>query len=335
MSERRYLVTGASGFVGGHLARALFRKGHPVATILRDGDVMEGIEVFRGSVEDRDVVRRALSKFKPDGVFHLAAQAKVEPANLDPMGTWESNIRGTYTLLNEVMSGQQCPVVVASSDHAYGMDHDNLHPIDENEPVGAGGIYDTSKACTDLIAQTYGRLGLSVSIVRCGNIYGPCDRDMTRIVPSLISDIMNGRAPTLRSDGTPVRDYLFVSDAINGYAAVMGDAHLRSDRRASIFNLSAGNPLSAHDVAQKLIKTWLTYTGYVYNSIQPIAILGTRTGEINHLSLDSSLARKTLAWYPDTNIEKGLTETICWWRGTPTSLPMNPYATLWQPLVGL
>ena len=297
-----YLVTGAGGFVGGHLAEALLNRGHRVLALVRDDGPPAGCEAIRGSVEDVSVVRRAVSRYELDGVFHLAAHAKVEECRRDPLGCFESNVRGTYTLLDALSRGKPVPTVVATTDHVYGERRPGDFPSGEDDPFrGGGSAYDVSKAAADIIAQSY-----NTRIVRCGNIYGPGDRDLSRVVPSMVNDVLTYRPITIRSDGTPVREYLYVNDAVLGYLAVM--EHGR-DRR--VYNLGSSPELSVRELA-KLVIGAAESLGIVVDR-NPM-VLGTRTGDISSIILDSRRAKNELGWRPNIAIDTGLRKTIEWWK---------------------
>lgn len=312
----RCLVTGASGFLGRRLVDLLRTRRHEVWAIVHDADVKQPaadllpshqIHVIRGSVDDLHCCERAIVESQADAVFHLAAQAIVPHARRDPFNTFEANVRGTYSLLEAFRRyrGPQAVAVIASSDKAYG-DPGIGGVYHEISPLRGRGPYDVSKSCADLIAQSYAHeFGLPIGIVRAGNIYGPGDVDMTRIVPCVASALASGRNPELTSDGTPVRDYLYVSDAAEAYE-LLAEYVMASGGGAHAFNFSGGEPISALGLAETAIRVW-------NRGLTPI-IRGTRKGEIQSQVLDSSLARKTLSWHPRVKLEIGLKNTIEWWR---------------------
>lgn len=300
-----FLVTGASGFVGGALTRQLLREGNRVITVLRDGEAPRGCEVVRGSVADPLVMSRALTKLRLDGVYHLAAHAKVEECHREPIAAFDSNVRGTYLLL-EMATGMGIPIVVATTDHVYGDRPLGSPPATEDQPFVGGGIYDTSKACADMIALCYGqRLGADVRIVRCGNIYGPGDTDESRIVPSLMADLINERPLTIRSDGTPVREYLYIDDAVGAYAVVMS-----AGRAGRAYNFAGAQSLSVIGVAKAVKTVW---DREVIPGSKEIVVLGQRTGDIRQLRLDTTRAQTELGWRPCIHLDPGLCETMDWW----------------------
>lgn len=304
----RALVTGASGFLGRSLVSWLRTQGHDTWVIVHDEDLdCPGVRRIRGSVSDIATCERAMVESRADAVFHLAAQALVPHARLDPYGTLESNVRGTYSMLEAFRRhrGPEALAIVASSDKAYG--NTGIRGVYcEISPMRGRGPYDVSKSCTDLIAQSYSyEYGLPIGIVRAGNIYGPGDTDLTRIVPSVASALVSGRAPVLTSDGTPVRDYLYISDAVEAYASML--RHVPGSSGPQAFNFSGGEPVSASRLAELAI-------GIAGIDGMRAKVLGTRTGEIQRQVLDSTLARRLLSWSPSVSLETGLRRTIDWWR---------------------
>ncbi len=302
----RVLITGASGFVGGALAQRLLRRKDVVTALVRDGDAPDGCNVIRGELEDLRSCERAVVESSPDVIFHLAAQAIVGHARVDPWSTFESNVRGTYNLLEAYRRHAPAAlVVVASSDKAYGELTDRSGQYREDDPMAGRGPYDCSKSCTDLIAQSYGHsYGLNLAIVRAGNIYGPGDSDLSRIVPSAVDDIVNGRNVVIRSDGTPVRDYLYIDDAVDAYLAVA--EYLRTGGDYTTFNFSGGQPVTVLEV----VNTLRTAATMQLIPQKGVKVLGSRTGEIRAQNLNTTRARTVLGWTPKVSLFDGLWRTL-------------------------
>lgn len=332
---KTFVVTGATGFIGGHLAHDLSYQDQIVA-LVRDGELPDvsnygnKIKVVQGELEDLRTCERLIAEYQPDGVFHLAAQAIVGVGKRDPFGTLESNVRGTYNLLEAFRRHRRMGsrFVMASSDKAYGELPEGSEAYDEDMPLEGRGPYDVSKSCADLIAQSYGlEYSLPIAIIRAGNVYGKGDRDLSRIVPSLVSDVVNYRPLTIRSDGTPVRDYVHVDDVVWGYKQAY-ERYTENGPRA--FNLASRNPLSAAMVADEVLEA-VKYVAYEQHVPYPftneyrskcqsylartkgeIKILGDRGGEIQRQVLDPTRANLELHWSPDKSMRDGLVETICW-----------------------
>lgn len=300
-----YLVTGGAGFVGSELIRRLLNSGHRVVALARDDEPPSRCTVIRGSVEDIDVVRRAVARYPIDGVFHLAAHAKVEECRRDVLGCFESNVRGTYILLSVLAQTPTVPVVVATTDHVYGDHKPGDAPSKESDPfVGGGSAYDISKAAADSIAMGFGQTQ-DVRVVRCVNIYGPGDRDMSRVVPSMVDDVTAGRAISIRSDGTPVREYLYVDDAVDAYVRAMYHG-----KKGQAYNIGTEVGTSVIELSQRIFDVTKVLG---YRSVGASVILGTRTGDISQIRLDSSKAHRELGWHAATHLDRGLFKTIEWW----------------------
>lgn len=313
------LVTGATGLLGGHVVEALLEAGAAPVLLVRD-DVpesrleTEGIAArvprVRGALEDLAVCERAVNEYDVEVVLHLGAQAIVGRANRSPLSTFEANVRGTWTLLEAArMHAKRIrAVVVASSDKAYGA-ADRL-PYDEETPLRGRHPYDVSKSCADLIAQSFRETyGLPVGITRCGNLFGEGDLHWDRIVPGTIRSLLRGESPVVRSDGTFVRDYLYVKDAAAGVLAFA--AHLAGGGRDAIaLNFSLGDPLTVLQIVERIARA-------VGGPARPPRILNEAAGEIREQYLDSRRARAVLGWAPKWTLDEGLRRTVEWYRGRP------------------
>jgi CDP-glucose 4,6-dehydratase len=224
----RALVTGGRGFAGAWLARALLGCGSEVSSLDLAGPLPTGLQLLEiegevsdhtGDLRDRDLVLRLLRERSIDSVFHLAAQPIVGEANASPISTFETNIAGTWVLMEACREAEVQRVVVASSDKAYGP-HSEL-PYTEDSALQPVFPYDASKAAADLIARSYWHtFGLPVAVTRFANLYGGGDRNFSRLIPETVTAVLDGRRPVIRSDGTPERDFLYVEDAASAYLAV-------------------------------------------------------------------------------------------------------------------
>jgi CDP-glucose 4,6-dehydratase len=266
--------------------------------------MLDRIEVHRGSLEDPASVRACVEAARPRYVFHLGAQPLVGVARADPVQTFEINVRGTWSLLEACRNLAESPlaIAVASSDKAYGAS-DKL-PYVETDPLAGSEPYEASKAITDILAQTYAKAyGLPTRIARCGNIYGEGDWNWSRIVPGTIRSLLQGERPVLRSDGTPIRDYIHVDDVVSGYLA-MGSAEGVAAGEA--FNFSSGERLAAREVVELVAEA-------AGSSLEPV-ILNEAKGEIPVQYLDSTKARTMLGWEPRRRMQDSLPEIIGWYR---------------------
>jgi CDP-glucose 4,6-dehydratase len=264
------------------------------------------VKVVRGDVRDGALLERALGEYEIDTVIHLAAQTIVGIANRNPASTFETNIGGTWALLEACRRSPKVKgVVVASSDKAYG-DCDRL-PYDESTPLRGTHPYDVSKSCTDLIATTYAHsYGLPVVITRCGNFYGGGDLNWNRIVPGTIRSLLRGERPIVRSDGKYVRDYFYVEDGAAAYMMLAEKLAADPALKGEAFNFSNEIQLTVLDLVERITKV-------MGASLSPV-VTNQATNEIRLQYLDASKARKRLGWKPLFELDVGLSRTVEWYR---------------------
>lgn len=315
--DRRVLVTGCTGFLGSWLTEALLGRRADVIGLVRDqvpqsllvrSGIIRRINMVQGDLTDSALLERALNEYEVEVVFHLAAQTIVPIANANPVSTFESNIRGTWTLL-EACRRVPCvkAIVVASSDKAYGS-HDSL-PYEEDFPLRGEHPYDVSKSCADLIARAYFRTyGLPVCVTRCGNLYGGGDLNFNRIVPGTIRSVLRNQRPIIRSDGTFIRDYFYVRDCVQAYIHLAEKMLQERSIHGEAFNFSNEIRLSVLELAQRI----LDLMGRT--DLEPIVLNEVRS-EIRHQYLSARKAREVLGWSPRYSMDEGLRETIEWYRG--------------------
>ncbi len=296
------------------MVKELIDQGANVTGLVRDtvlksnlyqGEQVKQMNIVQGALEDLDVIERALGEYEIDTVFHLAAQAIVGVANRNPISTFEANILGTWNILEACRRHPLIKrVIVASSDKAYG-DQPAL-PYDENMPLQGKHPYDVSKSCADLISHTYfNTYGLPVCITRCGNLYGGGDLNFNRIIPQTIQLVLNGEAPEIRSDGTFIRDYFYIEDAVEAYlllAEKMEELNLAGEA----FNFSNEIQLTVLELVEKILKA-------MDSDLKP-KVLNQGSHEIKHQYLSAEKARKLLNWTPAHTIDEGLEKTIEWYK---------------------
>ncbi len=316
--DRPCLVTGATGLLGGWLVKRLLAEGADVTCLVRTvgyGGEYERSKSFlhtlgvQGSVEDLPLVSQVVLEHQIDVVFHLAAQTQIGVANRNPTTTWNANVGGTMAVLEACRRGKVSAVVVASSDKAYG--DRGREPIPETAALRATAPYDVSKAAADMIARSYAAsFGLPVAVTRCGNLYGGGDLNWNRLVPGTIRSVLRGQRPLLRSDGSMVRDYLFVDDAVEGYLMLAEGltADPFEDTRGQAFNFSGGQPCSAMTMMVGILDVMGR------DGVQPIIGYAKPVGEIPCQVLDCTKARKVLGWEPRVALLEGLEKTVAWYR---------------------
>jgi len=313
--DRPVFVTGCTGFLGSWLTIALVEAGAAVVGLVRDevpfsylrrSGYQDHIAVVRGDVTDYELIERVLNEYEIDAVFHLAAQTIVTIANRASLSTFESNVKGTWTVLEAARrSPKVTRVVVASSDKAYGV-HEKL-PYTEDAPLLGCYPYDVSKACADLIARAYvATYDLPVAVTRCANLYGGGDLNWSRIFPGTIRSVIRGERPIVRSDGTMVRDYLYVRDGVHAYLTLAGCLD-NPEVKGEAFNFGMDNPKSVLEIVQTIIAV------SDHPGLEPV-VLGEAPNEIQAQYLDSSRARRVLGWTPCYSLEEGLRETLGWYR---------------------
>jgi CDP-glucose 4,6-dehydratase len=318
------LVTGARGFAASWLAKALLESGSEVSSLDREAASPTGLELQSiagevndvvGDLRDHDALLRLLMDNRIDSVFHLAAQAIVGDANTSPIPTFQTNIEGTWVLLEACREAGVELVVVASSDKAYGS-HEQL-PYTEESALQPVYPYDVSKAATDLIARSYWHTyGLPVAVTRFANLYGGGDRNFSRLIPETVTAVLDGRPPIIRSDGSPERDFLHVEDAAQAYLAVAG-ALAKGEVGGEAFNAGWGRPHPVREIVEEICELG---PGDVKPDYQGT---GNPNGEIDRQFLDSTKIRKRIGWEPQIDLREGLSQTLEWYGAHPEVRPVG------------
>ncbi len=314
-SDRPVFVTGATGLLGSWLVKSLVQAGADVTCLVRDWvpqsemvrtHLIDQVKVVRGDLNDQDLLERILGEYEIDTVMHLAAQTIVTIANRNPLSTFETNIGGTWRLLEACRRSPRVrQVLVASSDKAYG-DQEQL-PYDESMPLQGQHPYDVSKSCADLIAHTYAvTYGLPVVTTRCGNFYGGGDLNWNRIIPGTIRSLLRGQRPLIRSDGEYIRDYFYIEDGAAAYMLLAEQLAARPELRGDAFNFSNQIQLTVAEIVAKI-------SNLMASRLEPI-INKEASNEIRHQYLSAEKARALLNWKPLYDLDEGLKRTIAWYR---------------------
>ncbi len=313
--DRPVLVTGATGFLGGWLVKRLLAAGAdlicPVrdwvpASILIGEDLADKVNLACGDITDQLFLERCLGEYEVNTVFHLAAQSIVPIANRNPGSTFESNIRGTWSLLEACRRSPEVEqVVVASSDKAYG--RQETLPYHEDLPLQGEFPYDVSKSCADLLARSYYKTyDLPVGVTRCGNFFGGGDLNWNRIIPGTIRSVLRGSRPIIRSDGSYIRDYFYIEDGAAAYMLLAEKLAEKPGLSGEAFNFSNEIQLTVLELVQKILDL-------MEFDLKP-DVRGEADHEIIHQYLSAEKARKLLGWAPLFSLEEALLQTVNWYR---------------------
>lgn len=316
-TDQTVLVTGAGGFIGSHLAKALREVGADVHGLLKPSwdrkadrvGFLSGVARHQADVADHHTVHRIVADIQPHWIFHLAAQAIVGGADDAPLATLEANVRGTYNAMHCARASRRLRgIVLASSDKAYGSSP--VLPYTESTPVEGGAIYDSSKAAAELVARAVAkRFDLPLAVTRCANIYGPADFHFSRIVPDTCRSLARGEAPRIRGDGRHRRDFLHIEDAVRAYLALVGYLAGQPDARGEPFNFGHGIPVAMIDVVTALI------AASDQPDLEPIILAHPTPTEIRDQYVDCAKARAVLNWAPEVQLATGLRRTLDWYQG--------------------
>jgi CDP-glucose 4,6-dehydratase len=312
--DRPVFVTGATGLLGGALVRRLLAAGADVVALVRDwaprselvaDRLIDHVRIVRGDVRDQETIERALGEYEIATVLHLAAQAVVGVANRNPISTLDTNIRGTWALLEACRRSPAVQqIVTASSDKAYG-DQEVL-PYTEQAPVMGRHPYDVSKSCADLLAQMYAKTyRLPVCVTRCGNFYGGGDLNWSRIVPGTIRSAVRGERPVIRSDGQLIRDYLYVEDGARAYLLLAEQLAARPELGGEVFNFSYEHRMTVLELVGRILAV-------MGSDLEP-DVRNEASNEIRDQYLDAAKARRMLGWSRAFAFEASLRATIDWY----------------------
>jgi CDP-glucose 4,6-dehydratase len=323
LNGKNILLTGVTGLLGSHIAEeilntrqldvnliGLIRDRIPTSYLWTLGDRVQLMKVVYGDIRDFELVKRAINEYEIDLVIHLAAQPIVGLAKRNPLNALDVNIMGTVNVLEAVRQlGGDTKILLASSDKAYGRMTSKNTPYTEANPLQGEYPYDVSKSCADLLAQSFATTyKMHVNITRCGNLYGPGDHNFNRIIPDTIWSYLHNRPVTIRSDGTFVRDYLYVKDAVDAYITIAEAMFKNKTKKGEAFNISTSNHLSVCDVVlmiQEIMKPSA--------KAKITKVMNEASNEIPYQTLDASHIKKKLGWESKTTMEENLKETIDWY----------------------
>jgi len=325
-NNKNVFITGINGFVGGNLAKLLLSKGANVYGLIKTYDhtslifysnMAEEITLINGNLVDKELLKTFFIENEIDICYHLAAQVEVGVAAKYPYSTWETNVRGTYSLLEAIRESEKVlsAIVIASTDKAYGEYPPEKMPYKEDYPLLPKFPYDTSKACADLIAQSYSSevFNMPIVITRFANIYGPGQLNFSALIPDAIYCALGYKKFIPRSDGSSIRDFLFVEDVSSLYALIAESlSKENSDLKGQVFNAGTKKGISVREVIEKI------YSKLDKNNLLDKILLAFNKneetlGEINAQLMDYDKVEEYFGWKPFTEFDHGLNQTIEWY----------------------
>jgi CDP-glucose 4,6-dehydratase len=312
------MVTGATGFLGSWLCKELVDRGAFVVAFVRDDIPLGPLKtmcvydklgaIAEGDITKYDNVKRVFDEYEIDTCFHLAAQTQVTIANTSPLGTLDTNVRGTWNILEAARCSPKLKrLVIASTDKVYG--EPVKLPITEDHPLLASYPYDASKACVEVLARMYFKTyGVPLALTRCCNIYGGGDMNFLRIIPDSVRSVLQGKNPVIRSDGSPVRDFIYVKDAVSAYM-LLAESIGKPGVNGEAFNFGSNAPINMLDLVKKIIEA----SGN--KKVKPdVQGKSKPNAEIDRQYLSPAKAEKALGWKPKYKLEQGLKETLQWYK---------------------
>jgi CDP-glucose 4,6-dehydratase len=312
--DRNIFVTGCTGLLGSWMCKYLTEYGSHVTGLIRDrvprsklisDGSLDKINTVYGELEDYRLIERSLGEYEIDTVIHLGAQTIVGIANRNPLSTFESNIKGTWNVLEACRRSPTVKnVLIASSDKAYG--DQEILPYTESMPLQGKHPYDVSKSCADLISQSYFHTyGLNVCISRCGNFFGGGDLNFNRIIPGTIRSVLNNERPIIRSDGSFIRDYIYIEDGVLAYMTIAENMS-KSNIGGESFNFSTEAQITVVELVERILKL-------MRSDLKPV-VLNEASNEIKHQYLCTKKSREMLNWKPAFSLDESLERTIGWYR---------------------
>ncbi len=323
--NKNVLITGVGGFVGSNLAKDLIKnkakiigltKNKKIESLLYFDGLDKKIELVFGEITDKELLKSIFLKHDIDVCFHLAAQVEVGLARKYPYLTWETNVRGTYTLLEAIREkGKKLrSIVIASSDKAYGNYPTKFLPYKENYELKANYPYDTSKACADMIAKSYsGKLyKLPIVITRFANIYGPGQLNFSALIPDVIRCCLLNKNFVMRSDGEAIRDFVHVNDIVDLYKLLSKNLYLNPKKfSGEVFNAGTNIKHKIKDIVKKIFI--LTKKQKNLKKVLRRIKKNKTKGEISIQFMDFEKLELFLGWKPKYKFENSLPKLISWY----------------------
>ncbi|MDZ4799306.1 MAG: dTDP-glucose 4,6-dehydratase [Bryobacteraceae bacterium] len=316
----RLIVTGGAGFIGSAFVRLLLGPESPEPgagitvldklTYAGNLDNLAAVadhpayRFVQGDICDADLVNRLISETSPDAIVHFAAESHVDRSILSPAPVFETNLRGTFTLLEAVRTLKVPRYIHVSTDEVYGSIADP-HDADEEYPLLPSSPYSASKAGSDLLALSYFRtFRCPVVVTRASNNYGPYQFP-EKLIPLMIANALEDKSLPIYGDGMQIRDWLYVEDHCRAILSV-----LRKGRLGEVYNIGGSRSLPNLDVVRKILEI----TG------KPESLMVTvkdRPGHDRRYALSSEKIERETGWQPLVPFERGLAETVRWYQDNP------------------
>jgi len=310
--SRHVLITGAAGFVGRVLTARLRAFGAETTGLVRAHRDAGARNTVVGRLEDFPLLERTLAESPVDVVFHLGAQAIIDTARQEPLATLETNVAGTWNILEACRrSGQTPRVVIASTDRLY---HASGTAEAASRSADALDVYSASKLCAEQIGQTYrASYGIPLAVARTANVFGPGDINFSRLIPGTIRAVLEGRRPVILSDGSPVRDYIYVKDVAEAYIELAQRLERPEDSGITL-KVGSGEKTSVLDLTRLIIRLMDR------PDLEP-DVRGRPTGASPVQTPSEDQEAGIRKWRPSYGLEQGLKETIAWFRDNPNLIP--------------
>jgi CDP-glucose 4,6-dehydratase len=324
--NKKVLITGINGFIGSNLCKKLLSLGANVTGLLRNKNektllfvekLNKKVTLVNGNLENKNNLKRILLEQNIEICFHLAAQVEVGIAEQDPFVTWETNIKGTYCLMEAIREQKKKlkAIVIASSDKAYGNYPRNKMPYKEDYELKAKYPYDVSKACSDMIARSYASdlYNLPVVITRFANIYGPGQANFSALIPDCMKAIIKNEKFIPRGNGNNIRDFLYVEDVAELYLSIGKKIYLKPKKiKGEIFNAGTNKPLKVKNIIKIIFKHENKENRF--KKIEKMFKNKKTSGELDFQYMDYKKVKFFFGWTPKTDFITGISKTITWYK---------------------
>ncbi len=310
--KQNILVTGGFGLLGKPLILKLIKLNHNVFILEKRNTkrvkflLRKPKKIIVGNFTNKNLIKKIIKKNEINVIFHLGAITQVLESLKNPYETHLTNVMGTINFLENIRSiNKKIVFIYSSSDKAYG-ELKNSNQYKETDALDSTYPYDVSKSASDLICQSYSKTySMKVGIIRCGNIYGPGDFNLKRLIPEVILSTIAKKNFVIRSNGKSIRDYVYVEDVVDAYLKLFKKLK-NSKNKLKIYNVSSKFNYSVLEIVNMILKK-------MNKSYMKPIILNNSKQELNFQKLNFSKITRELKWQPKTDIKIGLKKTIDWY----------------------